>query len=253
MLAIPLLGASSNIALLRANSKPPVQLVVADYSWVWKKATEKSRYRLFGKITALLEEMNTALAWSGLKIQTNAEYSPEGLKAILARYAEAFQIDTATFAYGRGHRKSTQQRHYEKLREYIEKLEEHVEKVELCGPDRNSYSKTDHSATFMRIKTDYMGNDQLLLAYNVQVGIADEYIAVVDVNQYRSDMDCFIPLMEQFHKTYGFYPTYPIADAGCGSYNIYCEQHDMEKYMKFPMLKKRPKIKSIFYLPIERM
>ena len=49
----------------------------------------------------------------------------------------------------------------------------------------------------MRIKTDYMGNDQLLPAYNVQIGVADEYIAVVDVNHYRSDMDCFVPLMEQ--------------------------------------------------------
>lgn len=28
----------------------------------------------------------------------------------------------------------------------------------------------------MRIKRDYMGNDQLLPTYNVQVGIADEYI-----------------------------------------------------------------------------
>ena len=116
------------------------------YSWVWKKATEKSRCRLFGKITTLFEE-------------------------------------------------TTQQRHYEKLKEYAAKLEEYVEKIKICGEDRNSYSKTDHSATFMRIKTDYMGNDQLLPAYNVQVGVADEYIAVVDVNQYRSDMDCFIPLM----------------------------------------------------------
>lgn len=92
----------------------------------------------------------------------------------------------------------------------------------------------------MRIKTDYMGNDQLLPAYNVQIGVADEYIAVVDVNHYRSDMDCFIPLMEQFHSRYGFYPKYPVADAGYGSYNnyIYCEQHGMEKYMKFPMFKK---------------
>ena len=85
-----------------------------------------------------------------------------------------------------------------------------------------------------------MGNDQLLPAYNVQFGVADEYIAVADVNQYRSDMDCFIPLVEQFHTTYGFYPKYPIADAGYGSYNnyIYCEKHHMEKYMKFPMFKK---------------
>ena len=144
------------------------------------------------------------------------------------------------FVHGSGHRKTTQQRHYEKLKEYAAKLEEYVEKIKICGEDRNSYSKTDHSATFMRIKTDYMGNDQLLPAYNVQVGIADEYIAVIDVNQYRSDMDCFIPLMNKFYTTYGFYPKYPVADAGYGSYNnyIFCGQHGMEKYMKFTMFKK---------------
>lgn len=70
--------------------------------------------------------------------------------------------------------------------------------------------------------------------------MADEYIAVADVNHYRSDMDCFVPLIEQFHKIYGFYPKYLVADAGYGSYNnyIYCEQKGMEKYMKFPMFKK---------------
>jgi hypothetical protein len=85
-----------------------------------------------------------------------------------------------------------------------------------------------------------MGNDQLLPAYNVQIGVADEYIAVVDVNQYRSDMDCFIPLMNKFYETYGFYPKYPVADAGYGSFNnyIFCEQKGMEKYMKFTMFKK---------------
>jgi hypothetical protein len=47
-----------------------------------------------------------------------------------------------------------------------EKLQEYVEKLRICGPDRNSYSKTDHDATFMRMKRDYMGNDQLLPGYN---------------------------------------------------------------------------------------
>lgn len=49
--------------------------------------------------------------------------------------------------------------------------------------------------------------------------------------------------MEAFKQNYGFYPKYPIADAGYGSYNnyIYCEQHGMEKYMKFPMYKKETK------------
>ena len=33
----------------------------------------------------------------------------------------------------------------------------------------------------MRLKRDYMGNDQLLPAYNLQTAICDEYIAVIDV------------------------------------------------------------------------
>ena len=210
------------------------------YTWVWKKATEKSRYRLFGKITHLFEEINEELSCTGVRLCINTEYAPEYIKEAAERYAEVWQLEESEFARGKGHRKSPQQRHYEKLREYAGKLEEYTEKLQICGEGRNSYSKTDHSATFMRIKEDYMGNDQLLPAYNVQIGVADEYIAVVDVNQYRSDMDCFVPLMEKFHDTYGFYPKYPVADAGYGSYNnyIFCEQNGMEKYMKFPMYKK---------------
>lgn len=210
------------------------------YTWVWKKATEKSRYRLFAKITALLDEINDELSCTGIKIETNTEYVPEQLREVTKRYAMLVQINEDDFVHGSGHRKSVQQRHYEQLCKYSDKLQEYVQKLEICGPDRNSYSKTDTSATFMRIKTDYMGNDQLLPAYNVQFGVADEYIAVADINQYRSDMDCFIPLMENFYRIYGFYPKYPVADAGYGSYNnyIYCQQHGMEKFMKFPMFKK---------------
>ena len=210
------------------------------YSWVWKKATEKFRYKLYSKITALFNEMNEELSSWGIRININTEYVPAYLREVRKKYAAIYTIDESNFVHGIGHRKTPQQRHYECLQKYIAKLEEYVEKITICGPNRNSYSKTDPSATFMRIKTDYMGNDQLLPAYNVQFGVADEYIAVADVNQYRSDMDCFIPLVEQFHATYGFYPKYPIADAGYGSYNnyIYCEKHHMEKYMKFPMFKK---------------
>lgn len=210
------------------------------YTWVWKKATEKSRYRLFEKITALLNEINDELACNEIKIETNTEYAPEYLSEVAVRYSQICRIDEADFVHGSGRRKSSQQRHYERLQEYTNKLNEYIEKISICGSGRNSYSKTDHCATFMRIKTDYMGNEQLLPAYNVQFGVADEYIAVADVNHFRSDMDCFIPLLEQFHKIYGFYPKYPVADAGYGSYNnyIYCEQHGMEKYMKFPMFKK---------------
>ena len=210
------------------------------YTFVWKKATEKSRYRLFRKITLLLEGINDDLAYTGFKIETNTEYTPDCLETILSRYVFFCRIDEKNFVHGRGYHKTKEQRNYEKLKEYALKLAEYVEKIRICGPGRNSYSKTDLDATFMRMKTDYMGNDQLLPAYNVQIGVADEYIAVVDVYQHRSDMDCFIPLMEKFHEIHGFYPKYPVADAGYGSFNnyIFCQDHGMEKYMKFPMFKK---------------
>ena len=125
----------------------------------------------------------------------------------------------------------------------MRKLEEYRKKLTICGDERNSYARTDHSATFMRLKRDCMGNEQLLPAYNIQIGVADEYIAVADVNHYRSDMDCFVPLMEKFHDLYGFYPEYPVADAGYGSYSnyLYCEAHGMKKYMKFTMFDKESK------------
>ena len=46
--------------------------------------------------------------------------------------------------------------------------------------------------------------------------------------------------MESFNKLYGFYPNYPVADTGYGSYNnyLFCQERKMEKYMKFPMYKK---------------
>ena len=175
------------------------------YTWVWKKATEKFRYKLYEKITAEIEEINAEIAWSGVQITTNPEYVPDYLNEIVEQLVLLWELDTSTFVYGSGKRKSKEQRHYEHLTTFCQKLQEYIQKIEICGPNRNSYSKTDNSATFMRIKTDYMGNDQLLPAYNVQIGVADEYIAVVDVNHYRSDMDCFVPLMEHFKQTYGFY------------------------------------------------
>ena len=85
------------------------------YTWVWKKATEKSRYRLFAKITELLTDMNKTLAYTGLKIETNTEYTPDSLEAVMSRYVFFCHVNKKEFVSGRGHRKSREQRYYEKL------------------------------------------------------------------------------------------------------------------------------------------
>ena len=94
---------------------------------------------------------------------------------------------------------------------------------------------------------DYMGNDQLLPGYNIQLGVQDEYIAVFDVKQYASDMECFKPLIEKFNQIYEKYPEYPAARRRIrrvlNNY-LYCEEHGMKKYMKFTMYEKESKDKK---------
>ena len=210
------------------------------YSWVWKKSCVKNRQKIFKKITVLLGEMNETIVSHGVKLGIRSEYVIEYLEELMAHYANLTGLNPEAIVRGKGHRKTAEQRLYDKLSEYTEKLKNYAEHIRICGEERTSYSKTDNDATFMRMKKDYMGNDQLLPGYNIQLGICDEYIAVFDVKRYASDMDCFQPLMEKFNSTYGRYPEYPVADAGYGSFNnyLYCEEHGMKKYMKFTMFKK---------------
>ena len=214
------------------------------YSWVWKKSCIKNRRKLFEKLTALIDAMNTeVLGYLGVKFEKRKEYAIEYVEELLEKYSLVTNLDTSRFVSGRGHRKTLHQKQYQEMEGYLERLKTYARHIEICGESRNSYAKTDHDATFMRLKRDYMGNDQLLPAYNVQAAICDEYIAVADVKPYASDQDCFVPLMEKFKELYGHYPKYPVADAGYGSYNnyLYCEEHGMEKYMKFTMFEKETK------------
>lgn len=211
------------------------------YTWVWKKSCTKNRGKVFEKISTLIDAMNLeVLGYLNVKLEKRKEYAIDYVSELLEMYKLGTKLEESTFVSGCGHRKSIRQKQYQELQGYLERLKTYAHHIEVCGEERNSYSKTDHDATFMRIKRDYMGNDQLLPAYNLQTAVCDEYIAAVDVKPYASDMECFVPLMEKYHKIYGQYPKYPVADAGYGSYNnyLYCEEHGMEKYMKFTMFKK---------------
>lgn len=214
------------------------------YTWVWKKSCLKNREKVFAKITQLIERINEeVLFYHTVRMEIREEYAIEYVESLLEKYREITGVNPAAFVYGPGRKQSTEQKRYCELEGYLKRLKKYAEQIEICGDNRNSYAKTDHDATFMRIKRDYMGNDQLLPAYNMQLGICDEYIAVMDVKQFASDMDCFVPLMERFQKQYGFYPQYPVADAGYGSLNnyLYCEEKGMEKFMKFTMFEKTVK------------
>lgn len=206
------------------------------YTWVWKKSCIKSRNKVFMKLNEALSEVNEQLMiCKRAKLESHQEYEIEYVEYIMETYLSAMNVSVENFVYGSGKRKSKEQRLYEQLSEYCERLKKYAERIRICGDNRNSYSKTDHDATFMRVKKDYMGNDQLLPAYNFQTAISDGYVVMHHAYAYASDMDCFQPMMEAFNERYHFYPEYPVADAGYGSFNnyLYCETHGMKKYMKF--------------------
>ena len=149
---------------------------------------------------------NEVLGYLGLKLEKHTEYAIDYVAGLLLSYKKATYLDESTFVSGSGHRKSIYQRQYQEMQRYLERLKAYAKHIKICGEERNSYSKTDHDATFMRLKRDYMGNDQLLPAYNLQAAVCEEYIAVVDVKPYASDMECFVPLMKKFNRLYGHYP-----------------------------------------------
>ena len=214
------------------------------YTWVWKKGCIKSRNNVFGKISALLEDINAFMAlYQRAVFEIRQEYAIEYVEYILNTFLEATGMTKEDFVHGKGKHKTAIQRLYEKVYDCHKKLKSYAQKIAICGEARNSYSKTDNDATFMRFKKDHMKNDQLLPGYNLQMVICDEFIAHYGVYAYASDMDCFQPLMEGFFNRYGKYPRYPLADAGYGSFNnyLYCELHNMEKYMKFTMYEKESK------------
>lgn len=220
---------------IRANANP--------YSWVWKKSCIKNRDKVFNKVTELLLQINQLTQGLGVEFGTRSEYAVEYLEQLLVEYVKLTRILPDRMVRGKGHHKSIEQKYYDKLVEYTERLKRYSEHIKICGEERNSYSKTDEDATFFRMKRDHMKNDQLLPGFNVQFGVCDEYIAVFDIERFASDMDCFQPLMNKFYVIHGYYPEYPIADAGYGSYNnyLYCEEHGMKKYMKFTMYEKETK------------
>ena len=104
-----------------------------------------------------------------------------------------------SFVHGKGKRKTPLQRSIETLESYIQKLKEYIKKIHLCGT-RNSYSKTDPDATFMRMKEDVMMNGQLKPAYNLQHGVDSEYITWIDVSAKPTDTGTLIPFLKDMEK-----------------------------------------------------
>ena len=142
------------------------------YTFVWKKSVTKYQTRLFEKIAAFVAECETLY---GIHTVYYDQISVHTLKRLLKQLYVIKREEEITFVHGIGKRKTQLQKSIELAESYLAKINEYAKKLHICG-DRNSYSKTDTDATFMRLKEDAMLNGQLKPAYNLQHAVDAQYI-----------------------------------------------------------------------------
>ena len=101
--------------------------------------------------------------------------------------------------------------------------------------DRNSYSKTDNDATFMRMKDSPFGTNFSKPAYNIQIGTENQFIISYSIHQKPADTSCLIPHFDKLKKHFNKLPTNICADAGYGSEENYeyLESNNINYYVKY--------------------
>ena len=146
------------------------------------------------------------------------------------------------FADGKGKKKPELQKLYEELEECGKRLMGYKDCFEIMGKNRNSYSKTDLEATFMRMKEDHMLNGQLKPAYNVQIAVENYFILHGYVSNDRTDYNTLIPVLEKHRQAFGEGCLKEVtADSGyCSEKNLlYLKEKGISSYIKLQDHEKR--------------
>ena len=163
------------------------------YSFVWKTAVTKNQVKLCEKIADELPEL---LEKAQYEIHIPSEITLQWLKKLRKKLYSQKEKQQIEFVYGKGRRKTNLQRGIETINSWLERLKRYNHDIHICG-ERNSYCKTDHDATFMHMKEDYMKNGQLKPGYNVNVATVSEYIIGNYINADRTDTKTFIPFVKK--------------------------------------------------------
>ncbi|WP_418223014.1 IS1182 family transposase [Clostridium isatidis] len=187
------------------------------YTFVWKKAVTKNMAKLLIKVADLVKECEELY---DIKLIYKNAVQMKHVKKLRKKLYALKKSEGIKFVHGCGKRKTPLQRSIEKLEEYLSKFKEYTQKVYTCG-DRNSYSKTDVDATFMRMKEDSMKNGQLKPAYNVQHGVDSEYITWLTVGPQPTDTTTLIPFLKNMEENLNFKYLKIVADAGYESEENY--------------------------------
>jgi len=198
------------------------------YSFVWGRAIKSNKKR----IAKQLDELWTytqQVAEEELKDEKPLDFKQIDSQKVrqtiekIDRALEGKEVD----------KKVRQKLNYAR-KNWPDKLDEYQKKEATLG-NRNSFSKTDPDATFMRMKEDHMLNGQLKPGYNLQLSTSDQYIVHYSIHQNPGDTLTLKPHLDGLENHHGFPPECICADAGYGSEENYryLEEKGIDSYVKY--------------------
>lgn len=204
------------------------------YTFVWRKAVEKNRAKLQEKIRVLLQQVDEVIAQDKAGETQPVEFTPETLGALIGELKESLSSQPEPTQEEQGKSRKEQERQIKALEAHRDKLQEYDKTLERIG-DRNSMSKTDPDATFMRMKEDAMGNGQTKPGYNLQISTENQFITDFALFPNPTDTLTLIPFLNSFLERYGHLPLVAVADSGYGSEENYrfMDEAGMEAYVKY--------------------
>lgn len=215
------------------------------YSYVWAKNTKRYKGQLQQKVREILKEVER------VNDEEDEHYGDKDLEEL----GEEAQIDAEKIKkkIGELNARLKAKPKDQKLKQVVRKLEqeylprqEKYEEQERLLAGRNSYSKIDPEATFMRMKEDRSVQEaRPKPGYNVQTGTENQFVVGFSVHQRPGDTGCFKPHMEELKQHLPQLPKKVVGDASYGSEEnyMYLQQEKIENYLKYNTFHKEQTLK----------
>lgn len=197
------------------------------YTFVWGNAIKTSKAKMEEQLKELWAYAEQVAA-EELKDEAPESFAPVSaarVKSTIEKIDQALE--------GKPVSKKVKQKIQYAKKNWPENVKRYGQHQKILGK-RNSYSKTDTDATFMRMKEDHMRNGQLKPAYNVQLSSHNQYIVNYSLHQNPTDTTTLKKHLDSFQSLYKTYPSVLVADAGYGSEENYklLNKHKIEAYVK---------------------
>ena len=193
------------------------------YSFVWKKRTIKYSELNIEKARQLVHEIKQAEVKINMDdTQMNIDHLDTVIALLEQRIDDLNQQVSETAKVSPNPAKQERRR----AKKYLHALDhcrkkhtEYQKQIQIAG-QRNSYSKTDHDATFMRTKEDPMQNGQTKPAYNLQIMTNSQFVLGYTLMQNPTDTRTLIPFLTQLAQN-EVLGREVVADTGYGSERNY--------------------------------